>query len=48
MAPDYMIFIVDTWHVSRWERIFVLCLENLLSLRIRIVLVLRTLHKIVR
>jgi hypothetical protein len=48
MTPDLMTFTVDTWHVRRRGCIFVLYLENLLTLRIRIVLVLRTLHKIVR
>ena len=43
-----MILYLDTWHVrGRGRRIFVLYLKNLLTLRIRIVLVLRTLHKIV-
>lgn len=43
-----MILYLDTWHVRRrGRRIFVLYLKNLLTLRIRIFLVLRTLHKIV-
>ena len=47
MTPD-LISTVDTWHVRRRGRIFALYLEHLLTLRIRNVLVLRTLHKIVR